>query len=188
MADRDLTSGMVTEVTAERLDPILLAHFAFDSGDVRMWTGVGTLTWDSETWLGGGDLIGVDPAEETADLAAAGASFTLSGVPSSLIATALAEDYQERPATMWLACLDGTGAVVADPYALLAARMDVMVIDEGPDTSAITIRVENRLIDLEVARERHYTSADQQEAFAGDTLFDMVPALQDAEIIWKAAA
>lgn len=181
---RGLTSGMTTAVTAERLEPIILAEADFDSGAVRVWSGIGDLSWDSKTWTGVGDLGSVAFAAETGSLVATSAVLTLSGIPSSLIAIALAEDYQERPANIWFGALDTDGSVIADPEEIHGGRMDVMTIDEDADTATVSVSVESNLIHLEVPKQRNYTPEDQKEEFSGDTGFDQVAALQDAEIVW----
>jgi hypothetical protein len=111
---RDLTAGMVTEVASTTVRPIVLVKLEFDSGAVRVWNGIGDLSWNAQTWTGVGDLGGVSPVEEAGDLKASGVRFQLSGIPAALISTALSEDYQDRPARMWLGMLDENLNIVAD--------------------------------------------------------------------------
>jgi len=62
--------------------------------------------------------------------------------------------------------------------------MDEMNIDEGPDFGTIELKVENKLIDLERARVRRYTSGYQKSKFPNDKGLDFVEDLQDKEIVW----
>ncbi len=181
---RDLTAGMATEVTAELLRPIVLIKLAFDGGELNLWNGIDDLSWSGDTYSGAGDLLGISAIEETQELRAVSASLQLSGVPASIISTALAEDYQGRSCKIWLAALDDTGAIVADPYLQFDGRMDVMRIEEGADTAIITVSIESRLIDLERPRNRRYTDEDQQAEHPGDRFFEFVPALQEKEVKW----
>lgn len=159
---RALTAAMISAITAGTVKPVLIAKIGTSSADVNVWTGVGDLNFQSEIYSGIGNFGGVSPVEETSELRAAGLNFSLSGVPSSLIATALGNIRYGRPAILWLGLIDtATGALVADPYKMFTGLTDVPTIDEGPDTSVITISAENRLIDLERARVRRYTPEDQ---------------------------
>ena len=51
---------------------------------------------------------------------------------------------------------------VIAPYTLWIGELDVLSIDEGENTSIITVSAESQLLDLERARVRRYTDADQQ--------------------------
>ena len=63
-------------------------------------------------------------------------------------------------------------------------RMDTIEIVDGGPTATITMKVENRLRDLERARVRRYTDADQQARFPGDSGLEYVLALQEIDIPW----
>ncbi len=182
---RTLTGSMITEITASSLIPILLAKFEFDSGTTRVWSGVGDFTFNSEIYIGVGDLGSISEITETQVIRASGMTFSLSGIPSALISIALTEEYQGRSCSLWLGMLDKTTrALISTPFKILTARMDVMTIDEEGETATISIAAENILIDLERPNERRYTPEDQKEEFPGDKGFDFVPSIQDAEIFW----
>jgi hypothetical protein len=181
---RDITSGLNTELTSSVLRPVLFYEGEFSSGFLRLWSGIGTMTWDSKDWTGAGYLLGLSPIEETGDVRASGMSISLSGMPSSLIATALSEARQGKPGKVWVGALDATGAVVADPNLHFWGRLDVPAIDEQGDTCTITVTYESRLISLGRSRERRYTLEDQKIDFPEDKAFEFVESLQDATITW----
>jgi len=182
---RDLTAGMVTEVTAVDLTPAVFFKMQFDSGDINVWSGIGDIVFNSDTYTGVGDLGKITEVKETILVKSAVTTFQLSGIPSSLISTALDEEYSERFAKMWLGALDSSGAIVSDPYLTLTGRMDVMEIEEGAETSIIKLTVVNRLVDLERPKSRFYTSEDQKEHFSGDLGLDFVASLNDGkQVVW----
>ena len=59
-----------------------------------------------------------------------------------------------------------------------------MVIEEGADTSTITVSVESKLIDLERARTLRYTDESQKARFPNDKGFQYVNDLQDKKFNW----
>ena len=69
---------------------------------------------------------------------------------------------------------------------IFTGYMDQMNIDEGPDTTTITLTVENKLVSLERPSGNRYTSALQREKHAGDKGLDFVVGLQTKKIIWGA--
>lgn len=181
---RSLSAGMITEVTAKSLSPILLMKAEFDSGDLNLWTGIGSLTYNGDTYVGAGNLIGVSAVKESIGVEAHGVNFSLSGLPTSLISLALTEDYQGRAASCWFAALDSAGALVSSPYLLFKGRMDVLEILEGGETATLTMRCENLLIDFRRQKTRRYSDDDQKEAYSTDRGLEFVDQMQDREIIW----
>ena len=181
---REATEAMRAVVAGQSISPILLLEAEFASGVVNLWTGFGPLSWDGKTWQGGGNLLEVSQVQETTTTRAAGVSVSLSGIPSEMIALALGEHYQGRPARVWFGVLNESGALMADPMLVFSGRMDVMNIDEGGETSTIGVTVENRLIDLNRPREIRYTHEAQQALYPGDKGFEFVSALQDKEVQW----
>ena len=182
---RNLHSDFDTAVQASEVHPILIAKINTSGGDVRVWTGIGDLTFNSETYTGTGDLGGVTEISEKSDMSATGLTFTLSGIPSSTISIALGQMEQGRACTLWLALLNtSTGALINNPYELFSGFTDVTIISEGGETSTIAINAENRMISLERTRVRRYTDEDQQNEHSGDKGFEFVPGLQDKVVVF----
>ena len=95
---RNLTTAVQNELAASELQPFFAIKLAFDSGDVRIWTGYNDITVASETYIGGGQLLSISPIEETVEIAARGVNLALNGINSSLVSVALTESYQGRSA------------------------------------------------------------------------------------------
>jgi hypothetical protein len=174
---------MVTEVSASQLSPILLASFSF-STPVRLWSGYGTITVGSVTYLGSGSLGTISPVEETTDLAARGINFQLSGVPTALVAVALSENYQGKECSVLFGALDPTGALVSSPVTIFAGRMDVMSINDDGQNATIIMSAENKLVDFRRPREVRYTHEEQQNLYPGDLGLEFVTAIQEKQIYW----
>ena len=179
---RGLHSDFSTAVQADEVHPIMLVKINTSGGDVRFWTGIGDLTYDSETYIGTGTLAGVSAVSERTDLSANGVTIYLSGVPSALITTALGQVQQGRACTVWMALLNtSNGSLINNPYELFAGFTDITTVTDQAETATITIQAENRLVDLERPRIRRYSDEDQKSdtANAADVGFEFVPSLQD---------
>lgn len=154
-----------------------------NSGDLLLWSGIGNLIYDNEIYTGAGDLLGIDEIEETEETRAVGMTVSITGIPSDFLALALGVNYQQRPLTIWLAALNSSGVLIADPYLLFKGYMDVMEINEGGDTGTISVTVENKLIVLDIPNGRKYTLEDQKIDFPNDVGLEFIPLMQDAEIV-----
>lgn len=181
---RNLTTDFKNAVIAGTVFPAILVVASFDSGTLRFWNGVGTLVYGGNSYTGAGNLLQIAEVVETQNVEARGAEFILSGIPSSIISIALAEEYQDRTITQSFAVFDSSGAVIADPFVFFSGKMDVMSIEEGRDTGSIKLTAENDLISLARVNERRRTPEDQKLTYAGDTFFDQVAALQSKDIVW----
>jgi len=182
---RDLTTAMANEVTSDSLFSIRLVQAEFDSETLRFWSGYGDITFNSDTFTGGGDLLQISSVDEVQEVQANNVTVTLSGIPSSIISTALSEPYQDRPLKIWFGALDeSTGNLIGDPELIFRGRMDVMKIEESGEEASISVRCENNLIVLERTNERRYTKEDQQLDHPNDNFFNQVDSIQDTEITW----
>lgn len=187
MSERDLTSGVAAAIQSGTVYPAVLFEGEFATGTLNLWSGLGSLSWNGKTWTGAGNLLSLSEIAEKTEIEAVGFSVGLSGLPVALISIALQSVRQGRPGTLWLACFDASGALIADPYILQRGKFDIAVIDRNGEQAAITINYESRLIDLFRARERRYTTEDQHIDYAADQGFEFVPFLQDMQLTWGGA-
>lgn len=174
-------TGYPTDFNNAELTAFMAVELFFDSGTVRLWNGIGDLTFNSNTYSGTGQFLNVSQIEESAEIGAKGVTLSLSGVSSTILSYALTENYQYRNINIHVGSIDN-GTV--DSYQIFSGRMDVMTIEEQGQTCAIQLSAENRLIDLERPRVRRYTSEDQKSLYSGDKGFDFVNSLQETEIQW----
>jgi hypothetical protein len=165
---------------------------------------VGTLVFEGVSYTGTGNLLDVSSIEETTEIAVRGATITLSGMPSEVISLALQSPYQGRVCKIYFGMFsrgylqkeDGAYILLEDGgkiqlelqetglTQIFSGYMDEMNIDEGPDSGTIELKVENKLIDLERARTRRYTSEYQKSVYPGDLGLDFVESLQDKKVVW----
>lgn len=183
---RDLTATAVASLDDAVFRPFFAVEMLFDSpNELRLWTGLGTLSHEGNDWFGTGSLLSFDRVRETVDIAANGASVSLSGISSSVISLALSEPYQGRVCNIYFG---NTTDGAANMTNVFSGYMDQMNIEEGPESSTITLLVENKLIDLERPRVARYTSSYQKSKYPGDLGLDFIEDLQDKDIVWGRAA
>lgn len=201
---RDLSTAVSNSLEDDVVYPFFAIELLFDTDVLRLWTGNGTLVYEGVNWTGSGTLLDVSKVEETAEIAAKGATLTLSGVPSEVISLALQEPYQGRVCNIYFGMF-AKGSILKEDGSYLLAEdgsliplesqetglteifsgyMDQMNIEESAETASIELKVENKLIDLERARVRRFTSAYQKSVYPGDLGLDFVEDLQDKEIVW----
>lgn len=181
---RDLTTAYKAEVTAPVCRPFLLFQAFFDTETIRFWNGIGPLVYGGDTYTGAGNLLNLSNIDETTRVESRGITLKLSGIPSAMIAIALAENYQDRKVTVDIGFFDAAGAIVVSPYRFFSGKADVMEIQDGADTATISLSAENDIIILQRVNERRRTHEDQKLESATDTFFKNVTSLQNQQIVW----
>ncbi|WP_320178130.1 hypothetical protein [Roseovarius pacificus] len=206
MATRELGAAIDGSLEDGVIYPFIAAEMRFDGDRVlRLWTGNHLLQFAGETWTPDFGFLAISSIEETGEIAARGASLTLSAVPEELLSLALNEPFQGRPCTIYfgmfskgyllaedgsyLLAEDGSRIALEDQSTglteLFSGKMDQMPIRENPDGGGkIELKVESSLIDLERARVMRFTSAYQESVHPGDKFFSLLVDGQDRVIQW----
>ena len=183
---RGITSALNTKFTSSSFRPFVAVDLDFSGGNVTVWTGLGNITFASTTFVGTGEILGISPVTENGAVQANGMVVSFNGLDSSLVSTALTENYQGRSAIVYVGVIDDDYTVVADPYQLFKGRMDQMTISDDGESANIKVTCESRLIELNRPRVRRYTMVDQQSEFSGDKGLNFISSLQDKSIRWSA--
>lgn len=177
---RSIPTAILTGLQQPVVQPYFAVEMLFDSGAVRIWSGLGNRTIGGNVYTGTGNLMMIDGLNEVSDIAAKTATVTLSGLDSATIALALAEPYQRRQATIIMGLVD----VPADFMIVFAGYMNTMDISDDADSATITLSIDSKLIDLEKATNLRYTQQAQEAQYPGDTFFSYVAGMVDREFTW----
>lgn len=181
---RDLSNDVLSLLDDEQVKPFYMFEGEYASGTLRVWSGLGELSWGSYTWQGLGSLASISDVTETSDTSAQGITVSLSGIPSDLVSLFLSEVRQNAKGKVYLGFFNSSNQIVVDPYMVFEGRLDIPALEESAETAVISITYESRLIDLERPRDSRYTNEDQQAEYPGDVAFEFLPSLQDIVINW----
>ena len=176
---RTTPSSLLTALSQPEVKPFYAVEMNFSSSPVRFWTGYGSRTIDSQTYTGTGNLLSITGLEEVNDLSAKNITLKLSGIPASLVSLALQEPYQRRSCTIYFGTTDTTV-----PIEVFSGLMDVMTIEDGGETSNISLTVESKLIRLEKSSNWRYTEGSHRSRYPNDKFFSYLSDLQDRDIVW----
>lgn len=182
---RNLTTGVIQQLEATQVRPVLLVSLAFADNTVYAWTGVGSISWNGHTWLGVGELGSVSTISEGSEVQANGITLTLTGIPTDLLNEGLNEVVAGKMAQVYLGFMDNAGNLIPDPIPAFIGMLDQPTINIGTETSTISITAENRLVDMNRARGSRYTDQDQRAKYPDDGCLKYVHFLMDSHYIWK---
>ena len=181
---RTLSSGMLSALSSQYIRPAVFVALTFTTGPVYVWSGIGSIVWNSQTWIGLGTLMSLSGSEDGTTVEARGIAIMFSALDSSLLGDCLSEFKLGLPVTVYLGLFASPGSLIADPVITWSGRMDQPTIDVSGQTASVTINCESRLIDLNIAVDRRNTNEDQQLDHPGDLGLSFVAGIQEITLYW----
>lgn len=174
---RNLSSPLIQAISANDVTPCMLADITFASGTVYVWSGVGSATYNGNTYLGVGSLGAVGDIREGVDLEAEGTTLTLSCIDPTLLNDCMTDIQIGAPCRIYLGAIVN-GSIVGT-CTVFDGTVDKPQVSTGSTAISITLNIETRMTDMQRPSNRRYTAADQQYYFPGDTGFNWVEIIND---------
>lgn len=174
----------------QRVSVATLFEFEFLTAPFRVWDGLRELeTLDGRKWWAGGSLISASGLEQSRNLSAPQATFTLSGVDDTLISYAAGNTQQVvgRPCTVFLQFLSAEHVPLENPIAIWAGNMDTMVFRAGGKEQQIVLTAETLFVKRIRAPYAYMTDRDQQARWPGDRGMEFMPSLINKTVNWLRA-
>jgi len=186
-----MTRGLPTAVETALAQPyvsiVTFAKLEFPSGTIYVHNSIGTYNWDSQDWLGVGDLGSISQVEEGQDVSPYAITLTLSGLDPDISGAALTENYFMHGVTVYLGVLNSSDELIDTPTPIWNGFMDQMTITVGADGGdAIQLIAESELSRFDQSANLMYTNAAQQEKSSTDLFFSHMHKIEDAKINWGA--
>lgn len=190
---RNLDSTMSSNLASTVVRPAFFVKFEFDytttpgDNDLRLWTGSDTISYDSENYIGLGNLVNLEMPTESQDGSAQAVTFTLSGLPSTNTSLAMTEQYQNRPVTCWFATMSDATTISGTPYKIFEGLIDVMEVSDNGQTASISVKTEGFAYGVGPCSARR-TEQDQKERYSSDASLRFVADLAEKEFRWGVKA
>jgi hypothetical protein len=104
----------------------MLVDLDFDSGTLYYTTHAVSISWNGQTYLGLGDLVGVGDITESADQGADKLELSFSIVNASILAAMIgpATEYRNRRCNVWAQFIDDTFIAAGDAKLRFSGYMD----------------------------------------------------------------
>jgi len=181
---RGLSATNQTEIAKASLQPILMAKLEFGT-PVYVHTGIGTITFDGNDYLGVGDFGGASDVRETEVLGPSPLTLSLSGIDSSLVTEALDSGAYGDVITLYEGYKQDDGTLVADPWIVWKGWFEYSQLQRGGENT-VSIICTHDLAVLEEKDGRRFTDEDQQDEFSGDLGFEFVHDSVGKKLSWGA--
>jgi hypothetical protein len=195
---RELFAGTRAEVRAAAKRPAWFVEAEFRTVVLRMWSGMGMMQWNGQTWYGpgtapvsapggitGSAIVEIESVTESTETEATGLKIHVSQFPSALLRYCVDELKVGKQFNIWLGFLDLAGTTLVDePVPWFAGWMDAADVEQDPDKARITLTIESEMRRLQIPLRRLVTVEDQHSDFPGDNLFKYVAGLKNWKGTW----
>jgi len=181
---RNVNATLLAEMGKPQVCLVVLVRLTFRSGTRYVWSGVGPLVWNGNTFLGVGSLGSVGSINGGMDVTANGTSVTLSGIDLVYLNESMTDIQIGAPAEIWYGAVALPNTMVGAPYRVFRGTVDKPSVSVGTDKVSITLALETRLFDLQRAQQKRYTSGEQNLKYPDDSGFDWVESLSAQALRW----
>lgn len=165
---RDLDAAVIAALDDPFVKPVYFAQIQFDDATLYLHDDLGSIDFDSNTYLGVGAFGSVSGIEEREDGSPVGVTLTLSAIDQGILDEVLTEDYFGRIAIVYIALRDvTTGALLADPTEVVYGTIDTMTINQSGGNSSIEVVVASELELWDRPLNRLFSDAENQRLYPG---------------------
>lgn len=181
---RDVTTAFDNALHAPQLRVAQLVYIDHPDGAVYVWSGVGNLDWNGNTYQGIGALGGINGVESTAPLKISEVTFVLTNVPVDLLAD-VNTDVKGRQAEVYFALLTDNMEVIPDPILIMLVDLDYQAAKiEDDGTATLYLTGSTGLWRLEQPSLVSWSPEEHKKTYPADTGLDMVPDMESKEVTW----
>jgi hypothetical protein len=182
MTSRTLAAANVTQIDSRQTHPVAMAKMEF-SVPIYLHSGLGTILWDGDNYLGVGTYGGVSGVEETEAIVPSAITLQLSGLSQDLFDEALNSSNYGDLVTLFVGYRDDDGSLVADPYVFYKGHVEKSGLQIG-DENSVNVIIQHELAVLRESIGTKFTDEDQQRKFPGDTAFSRVEQVELVKLDW----
>lgn len=161
-----------------------LAFIDHPDGEVWVWSGVGTLRFGGNTYIGLGVMGTLSGIGGSKKLAVRALTFALTGIPSEA-AKYLNKSIQDRAAKAWLAGLKANGKINGDPWQVVDGKCDYQTFEPSTDNISLALTVLEPIYSIERAQNLAFTPQWLKNTYGTElTGLDDVPGMRDRQRNW----
>ena len=183
---RGLSASNQTEVDSTHLEEVGLVKLEFDTPVYLHW-GIGTITFDSNAYLGVGDYGSSGGARESENLGPLTMTYTFSALDATLLSEAMDSGDFGDVITEYIGYRQDDGTLVADPWIANKGTFDHASVSIGNDNS-ITIIAQHDLAVLDEISGRKFSDEDQQAEYTSDVGLEHVVDAEFVSLTWGGRA
>lgn len=182
MSERGFPSTLEAALDDDTVSLAVLVFIDWPSDPMYTWSGVGSISWNSQTWVGTGNLGHIDKVADSLEKGDIGVELTLNYLDDDLRNEVITTDPVGVDASIYLALMDADVQVV-EAYEIFPGFVDQVEILDSGDSGAIKVRLASELARLARPVWFQLSDAHQQDLFPGDRGMEFATRM-DEPLFW----
>ncbi len=180
---RNIGPNNEAAVVGSHVETVTLVKLEFDV-PAYIHSGIGTISFGGNDYLGVGDAGRIGPAKESELTAPNALTLELSGINSQYIQEALDAGTFGDPVTIYEGYRLTDGTLTEDPWVLWKGWFESPSVEKGAESSRVNVSCQHDLADIEKKDNSRFTDEDQVERYAGDRFFEKITEMATVEFSW----
>lgn len=183
---RTLSAATEAHVEGTHVHPVILCRIDFTPTPIYTHTGLGTISFESNDYLGVGTLGGLSGLSETENLVPSPITLSLSGIDDTLFGEAIdAGNYGDR-VFLHIAYRNDDGSLVGTPWNFYKGRIESTNSTRGREGNTVSIVAQHVLSILSKRIGSKFTDEAQQKKYPGDLGLQYVEQNIGLSLTWGA--
>lgn len=183
---RNLPPALADEVEKSSLRPFLALYIALPD-PVRVFTGVGEINLNGQTYIGGAGIGSLEMIQESTDGSATGVKASLFEVPADLAGDISANAKQGVAMEVYCGAFDESFQGIVGVQMIWRGRLDTFEVTDSGTSLSVTINGESRMRDQRRPSVKRFTDEYQQRKYPGDKFFQYVAQMAEVPVLWAKA-
>jgi hypothetical protein len=182
VSDRGFATALETALSADTVSLAILVFIDWPSDPMYTWSGVGSIEWNGQTWIGAGNLGHIDKVADSLQKNDTGVELTLNYLDDDLRNEVVTTDPRGSDASIYLALMNANGTV-NEAYEVFPGFVDEVEIVDAGQTGSIKVRLASELARLAKPVYFQLSDAHQKFLFPGDRGMEFATRM-DEPIYW----
>jgi len=182
MSERAFPTALETALSADSVTLAFLLFIDWPGDPLYTWSGVGTISWNGQTWVGAGSLGHMDKVADSLTKNDTGVELILDYLNDDLRNEIVTTDPRGSDASIYLALMASDGTVT-EAYEIYPGFVDEIEILDAGSSGAIKVRLASELSRLAKPVYFHLSDAHQKYLFPGDKGMEFATKM-DEPIFW----
>lgn len=180
---RGIGATNVTQTEAASVHVVILVKLEFDT-PVYVHSGIGTITYDGDDYVGVGGYGSVSQAAESEKISPSKLTLTLSGIDTTLISEAQDTGNYRDVITIFEGYRQDDGTLYDDPWIVWKGLFEYSSIQIDENEASVAIVCNHDLVILEEKHGSRFTDEDQQQRYSGDNFFKFITDQAGLRLRW----